>query len=92
MKLIAVVHSDGKRVVKKSKHKKVNNRPTRAQLKKVVDSDGNYNYYQELRHSSSKNMEWRKKLGGMLVAERQKSYEEIDTGQWSHLLTVINLR
>ena len=76
LRLLRIQRSDGKRVVKDSKLRNVDNGPTTTQLQKVVDSEGNYNYYQELRIGSSKNMDWRKKLGTLLAEEYERQSEE----------------
>ena len=99
LKLLRIERSDGKRVVKDSKSKSVDNGPAAAQLQKVVDSEGNYNYYQELTIGSSKNIDWRKKLGSLLVEQVGKEREEArgqvmgksDTSKWTRLLVIRDL-
>ena len=52
------------------------NGPTQAQLQKVKDSKGLYTFYQKLKVSHPKHIEWRRKLGGMLMREFGKKERE----------------
>ncbi|MCJ1399710.1 hypothetical protein MMC11_002912 [Xylographa trunciseda] len=74
--LVYLQLSDGKLEVSLKKSEKGNtgrkreaNGPTQAQLQKVKDSKGLYTFYQKLKVSHPKHIEWRRKLGGMLMRE-----------------------
>ncbi|MCJ1416102.1 hypothetical protein MMC32_002437 [Xylographa parallela] len=74
--LVYLQLSDGKLEVSMKKGEKGNtgrkreaNGPTQAQLQKVKDSKGLYTFYQKLKVSHPKHIEWRRKLGGMLMRE-----------------------
>ncbi|MCJ1283250.1 hypothetical protein MMC26_002578 [Xylographa opegraphella] len=74
--LVYLQLSDGKLEVSVKKSEKGNtgrkreaNGPTQAQLQKVKDSKGLYTFYQKLKVSHPKHIEWRRKLGGMLMRE-----------------------
>lgn len=77
VKLLIIGRSDGKRAVENPKiRQKEDNQPTKAQLQKTVDSKGVQNYYQAVKIGHPKNMEWRKKLGGMLMNQLGKPYDK----------------
>ena len=74
--LVYLQLSDGKLEVSVKKSERGNtgrkreaNGPTQAQLQKVKDSKGLYTFYQKLKVSHPKHIEWRRKLGGMLMRE-----------------------
>ncbi|MCJ1391543.1 hypothetical protein MMC18_004407 [Xylographa bjoerkii] len=77
--LVYLQLSDGKLEVSVKKSEKGNagrkreaNGPTQAQLQKVKDSKGLFTFYQKLKVSHPKHIEWRRKLGGMLMRELGK--------------------
>jgi len=53
----------------KGEQKMIYNRPDPKYLDRTVGDDGSYNYYRELGQNDPKNIEWRRKLGGMLMRE-----------------------
>lgn len=64
-----VRRSDGKHeLVGKGKRKELN-QPTDEQLDQRPDSDGISDFYKEVRLEEAKNLDWRRKLGGMLARE-----------------------
>jgi enterochelin esterase-like enzyme len=72
-----IARSDGKKTVKQSKSKlREENQPTKSQLEKSIDKEGIESFYQAVPIGHAKSMEWRKKLGGMLMKELGKPYDE----------------
>ena len=74
LKLIYIGRSDGtlSTTVAKSK-KQESNGPTKEQLEKRRGDNGVYSYYQELTIEDGKSIDWRKKLGGLLVRDMTKA-------------------
>lgn len=67
---IYLARSDGKPETIASKtRKKETNAPTEAQLDERPDSKGVIDYYKELDVGDAKEVDWRRKLGGMLMRE-----------------------
>lgn len=67
--LIYLSQSDGKlEIITKTKKKEVN-APTEAQLDNTPDSNGTRDFYKELETGDAKEIDWRRKLGGMLMRE-----------------------
>lgn len=67
---IYLARSDGKLETISSKtRKKETNAPTEAQLDEKPDSKGVVDYYKELDVGDAKEVDWRRKLGGMLMRE-----------------------
>ena len=88
VKLLIIGRSDGKRTVENSKSRqKEDNQPTKAQLQKTVDSKGVQNYYQAVKIGHPKSMEWRKKLGGMLMNQLGKPYDTCEFTGKVHIYT-----
>ncbi len=66
---IYIARSDGQlRVVTKSKKRELN-QPTESQLDKAPDKKGVSDYYTKLIDGSPKDVDWRRKLAGMLMRE-----------------------
>ncbi|KAF2204407.1 hypothetical protein GQ43DRAFT_409629 [Delitschia confertaspora ATCC 74209] len=65
---VFLARSDGKSevIAKGSKQK---NAPSKEQLDRTPNAKGVADYYRELDETEPKNLDWRKKLGGMLVRE-----------------------
>lgn len=62
--------SDGKLEIMSSKTRKREvNAPTEAQLDERPDAKGVSDYYKELEVGDAKEVDWRRKLGGMLMRE-----------------------
>ena len=66
---IYLSRSDGKLETISSKTKKETNAPAEAQLDERPDSRGVIDYYKELDVGDAKEIDWRRKLGGMLMRE-----------------------
>ena len=65
-----IARSDGKLEITSSKSKqKELNRPTEAQLDQAPNAKGVSDYYKELDLGDPKEVDWRRKLGGMLMRE-----------------------
>ncbi len=65
-----VSRSDGKLDVLSSKTKKIErNEPTTSQLNDTPDSKGISDFYKRLEIGDAKEVDWRRKLGGMLMRE-----------------------
>ena len=64
-----IARSDGKQEIISTKGGTLNNGPTAKQLSKVQGQNGSSGYYQAVEHSDSKSVEWRRKLGGLLMRE-----------------------
>src|SRR2546421_10444811 len=64
------------------------NRPTDDQLKKTKDASGITRCYTKINHGNQKDVEWRKKLGGMLAKEIAVDEEQgmPYVTQWNHFL------
>ena len=66
--------SDGRRNAALPNSKKTEpNRPTNEQMSKTAKKNGTFTYYLEVPLKDSKNVEWRKKLGGLLVQELRRT-------------------
>lgn len=64
-----VTRSDGKSEVSTKSRKKELNAPTDDQLDTKPDAKGNTDYFKELEVGDAKEVDWRRKLGGMLIRE-----------------------
>ncbi|KAI4200371.1 MAG: hypothetical protein LQ346_002381 [Caloplaca aetnensis] len=64
-----VLRSDGKAEVLTRARKKELNVPTDDQLSTKPDGKGNVDYFKELEAGDAKEVDWRRKLGGMLIGE-----------------------
>lgn len=64
-----VLRSDGKAEVLTKTRKKELNIPTEDQLDSRPDAKGNVDYFKELEVGDAKEVDWRRKLGGMLIGE-----------------------
>lgn len=64
-----VLRSDGKAEVVTKARKKELNVPTDDQLSTRPDAKGNVDYFKELEAGDAKEVDWRRKLGGMLIGE-----------------------
>lgn len=65
-----IARSDGKLAITSSKSKqKELNRPTEAQLDQAPNAKGVSDFYKELDFGDPKEVDWRRKLGGMLMRE-----------------------
>lgn len=64
-----ILRSDGKAEVVTKSRKKESNVPTDDQLDTRPDVKGNVDYFKELEAGDAKEVDWRRKLGGMLVGE-----------------------
>ena len=65
-----LARSDGKLEITSPKSKKKEkNAPTEAQLDDSKDARGVRDYYKELEIGDPKEVDWRRKLGGMLMRE-----------------------
>jgi hypothetical protein len=74
---IFAVKSDGHEVVNQ-KGRVVRNGPTTEQLNKKPNDQGQCDFYREIQKDDPKHIDWRKKLGGMLLREiGGKQYEGI---------------
>ncbi|KAF9739244.1 hypothetical protein PMIN06_005269 [Paraphaeosphaeria minitans] len=67
--------SDGKTVVN-NKGKPVRNGPTEAQLDRTPNEQGQSDYYRLIEKDDAKHVDWRKKLGGMLLREIGRKEDE----------------
>lgn len=70
LQLVYISRSDGalSTITGKAK-KKEDNGPTSTQLQKTKAEKGVFSWYQELPIGDPKNLDWRRKLGGLLVKE-----------------------
>jgi len=66
-----VRRSDGKLEITPKGRMKEGNRPTDTQLDQRPNKDGISDYYREVAPEEMKHLDWRRKLGGMLVRELQ---------------------
>ena len=67
-KYIWISRSDGKLETIDSKtRRQEGNCPTDEQLTRTKGENGQWSFYQELKHKDKRNYDWRKKLGGLLV-------------------------
>ncbi|KAL8989851.1 MAG: hypothetical protein Q9177_001353 [Variospora cf. flavescens] len=64
-----ILRSDGKAEVLVKSRKKESNIPTEDQLNSRPDAKGNVDYFKELEAGDAKEVDWRRKLGGMLIGE-----------------------
>ncbi|KAI4205752.1 MAG: hypothetical protein LQ350_000249 [Teloschistes chrysophthalmus] len=64
-----VIRSDGKLEVLTKLRKKELNAPSDDQLNKKPDAKGNVDYFKEVEVGDTKEVDWRRKLGGMLIRE-----------------------
>lgn len=64
---VTICRSDGQlEVVTKAGIKELN-QPTASQLNDKPDADGNIDCYKKLEYDESKAVDWRRKIGGMLM-------------------------
>ncbi|KAI9821809.1 MAG: hypothetical protein M1827_002391 [Pycnora praestabilis] len=66
---VYVGRSDGRIEISSKSRRKESNQPTDAQLDKTPDAKGVSDYYTKLDDGDTKEIDWRRKLGGMLVRE-----------------------
>ncbi|KAI4261275.1 MAG: hypothetical protein L6R42_003523 [Xanthoria sp. 1 TBL-2021] len=66
---IYLTRSDGKLEILSKSRKKESNAPTADQLDSRPDAKGNTDYFKELELGDAKEVDWRRKLGGMLIRE-----------------------
>ena len=67
---VYIARSDGVlSTIQGKARRKEDNGPTAEQLQKTRAEKGVYSWYQELQINDSKNLDWRRKLGGMLAKE-----------------------
>lgn len=64
-----ILRSDGKAEVLTKSRKKELNIPSDEQLDSRPDVKGNVDYFKELEVGDAKEVDWRRKLGGMLIGE-----------------------
>lgn len=64
-----VTRSDGKLEVLTKSRKKELNAPSDDQLNNKPDAKGNVDYFKEVEVGDAKEVDWRRKLGGMLIRE-----------------------
>lgn len=68
--------SDGKEIITQ-KGTSIKNRPNAQQLDKTPNAQGQSDYYRLIDYDEPKHLDWRKKLGGMLLREiGGKQYED----------------
>ena len=68
-KLVYLAKSDGKEEIVTKKKKKEQNAPTASQMDQTADSKGVTDFYRLVQIGDEKEVEWRRKLGGMLKRE-----------------------
>lgn len=79
MQPLFVARSDGVLQTKNPKTGKMeSNGPSEDQMENSKDSSGNPDTYREVGIGDPKNLEWRRKLGGLLVTELLKMGPEKD--------------
>ena len=66
---VYVRRSDGKLVVQKSSSAKEQNEPLPEQLNTKPNAQGVSDYYRECQPGETKEVDWRRKLAGMLIRE-----------------------
>lgn len=66
---VYLTRSDGKLEILSKSRKKESNAPTADQLDSRSDAKGNTDYFKELELGDAKEVDWRRKLGGMLIRE-----------------------
>ena len=66
---VYIARSDGKLEITSKSRKKELNQPTAEQLDSTPDSKGVSDFYTKLEDGDAKEVDWRRKLGGMLVRE-----------------------
>ena len=72
---IFATKSDGQEIVN-IKSRPLRNGPSEAQLDDKPNAQGQKDYYREIPKDDAKHIDWRKKLGGMLLREiGEKPYE-----------------
>ena len=64
--------SDGKLEVASQQRKRERNEPTAEQLDRTPDASGVSDFYRQVTSDEVKNIDWRRKLGGMLAREMIK--------------------
>lgn len=64
-----IIRSDGKLEVLTKSRKKELNAPSEDQLDSKPDLKGNVDYFKEVEVGDAKEVDWRRKLGGMLIRE-----------------------
>ncbi|KAL8731615.1 MAG: hypothetical protein Q9166_003303 [cf. Caloplaca sp. 2 TL-2023] len=64
-----ITRSDGKLEISAKSRKKESNAPTAEQLDTKPDAKGHTDYFKELELGDAKEVDWRRKLGGMLIRE-----------------------
>ena len=64
-----ITRSDGKTEILTKTRKKEPNTPTDDQLDSRPDTKGIVDYFKELEVGDAKEVDWRRKLGGMLIRE-----------------------
>ena len=66
---IYIARSDGKLEISSKGRRKESNQPTDEQLDRTPDAKGVSDFYVKLEEGDAKELDWRRKLGGMLVRE-----------------------
>lgn len=66
---VYIARSDGKLEIASRSRKKELNQPTDEQLDSTPDAKGVSDFYTKLEDGDAKEVDWRRKLGGMLVRE-----------------------
>lgn len=69
---IFVRRSDGKLEVVSQQRKREKNEPTAEQLDRTPDASGVSDFYRQVKSDEVKNIDWRRKLGGMIAREMIK--------------------
>jgi len=68
-KLVYLAKSDGREEIVTKKKKKEQNAPTASQMDQTADPKGVTDFYRLVQIGDEKEVEWRRKLGGMLKRE-----------------------
>lgn len=71
-----ISRSDGKLEITSKSRKKELNQPTAEQLDSTPDSKGVSDFYIKLEDGNAKEVDWRRKLGGMLIRELGRKEHE----------------
>jgi hypothetical protein len=66
---VAITRSDGKRYFNHN-GKVIPNKPGKKDRDRTPDAEGKVEYYLRLDSSNAKEIDWRRKLGGMLMREQ----------------------
>lgn len=66
---VYIARSDGKLEITSKSGKKELNQPTAQQLDSTPDARGVSDFYKKLEDGDPKEVDWRRKLGGMLIRE-----------------------